>query len=212
MHSKLKFLSAAVFLVGATAFVTTEVVRAQQDKDKKAPPGMDPAMMQKMMELATPGAEHQKLAKWVGKWTDHYKMKMDPTATSWMESDGTSEWKSILDGRYVMENVHSTMMGMPFEGVQLFGYDKLANEYVSIWLDSYGTWPTIMRGKEAKDGTIELKGTITDAMGSHQSRMVIKPSADAASIEMYDAMPPKGEALVMTIDCKRAGGGGSPKK
>jgi hypothetical protein len=213
MHSKLRLVSAAVFLIGATALVTTEVVRAQQDKDKKAPPaGMDPAMMQKMMELATPGAEHKKLASLAGSWTDHYKMKMDPASDAWTDAEGTSEWKSVLGGRYMMENVHSTMMGAPFEGLQFFGYDKQANEYVSIWMDSYSTWPMMMRGKEAKDGSIELKGTMTDVMGSRPSRMVIKPSPDHAAIEMYDTAPGKGEVLMMKIDCQKAGGGGSPKK
>ncbi len=38
-------------------------------------------------------------------------------------------------------------MGMPMEGLLLLGYDNISEEYWSIWMDNFSTWPAIARGK-----------------------------------------------------------------
>jgi hypothetical protein len=45
----------------------------------------------------------------------------------------------LLGGRFV-EVVHTgTVMGQPFEGRMLMGYDNIAKKYVAVWVDSMGT-------------------------------------------------------------------------
>jgi hypothetical protein len=192
-------------LVAGTALVTAGVVSARQDRGApaEAAPGMDPAMMMKMMELATPGAEHRELGKMVGTWNNKFKMRMAPDAP-WMEAEGTSTIKPLLDGRYVLEEVEFSVMGMPMKGIQIMGYDKLKQEYVSVWLDSMGTWPVSARGKSGADGKIEMRGTMIDVAGERPYRMVIQhKSADEVQVEMYDTIPPQGEVQVMSIHATR---------
>jgi hypothetical protein len=125
---------------------------------------MSPAeqeMMQKYMQAATPGPEHQKLAKLAGKW------KMDVTA--WMtpgappeKSDGTAEFKTILGGRYLQQEVKGTMGGQPFEGQGTMGFDNVTKERFATWTDSMSTGLLVMRGKcpaDAKKCTTKGQGS-----------------------------------------------------
>ena len=202
MNNSLKLTLSAIALVGGTALVTAAALRPQ-DKGEGAPPGMDPAMMAKMMELATPGPEHKELAKMAGTWENAYKYRMGPDAP-WMEFKGTSESKTLLGGRYIMESLHFEMMGMPMEGLQILGFDKMKGEYTSIWADSMSTWCVTSRGKQGADGTIEMKGTMVDVAGERPFRMVIRPEGDdLTEVEMYDTIPPAGETQVMTITSRR---------
>jgi hypothetical protein len=122
------------------------------------------AMMQKYMEAATPGPEHQKLAKLAGKW----KMQV----TAWPmpgappeKSEGTAEFKPILGGRYVVQEVKATMAGQPFEGQGTMGFDNVTKERFSTWTDNMSTGLLVMRGKcpaDAKKCT--TRGQTSDAM------------------------------------------------
>jgi hypothetical protein len=205
MNSLYKLSVAALLLVGGTAFVTTAIVRAQ---DKPADGGgmpMDPAMMTRMMELATPGKEHAELAKSVGAWEQHYKFRWSPDAP-WMETTGTSEAKALLGGRYILEEIKFEMMGMPLEAVHLIGFDKNKGEYTTLWADSMSTWWITARGPAKADGTLEVKGTMVDVAGERPFRMVSKPQADGSVfVEMYDTIPPTGEVKVMEITSKKKG-------
>ena len=163
----------------------------------------DPAVMQKMMELGMPGAEHQELVARAGTWTQHFKMRMSPDSP-WMEFDGTCETKVILDGRYLQEDVKFDMMGMPMQGMFLFGFDNMSKEYIAWWADSMSTWWVTSRGKKDASGAIDLKGTMVDLAGTRPYRMVIRfKDADTTETEMYDTIPPKGEVQVMAFTSTR---------
>jgi hypothetical protein len=118
-------------------------------------------MMQKYMQAATPGPEHQKLAKMAGKW----KMQV----TAWMmpgappeKSDGTAEFTPILGGRYIRQEVKGTMGGQPFEGQGTMGFDNVTKERFATWTDSMSTGLLVMRGKcpaEAKKCTTKGQGS-----------------------------------------------------
>lgn len=204
MRTRTRTLIAALALTAATAFVTTRIVDAQQGEKAPAQPIDVAEMMAKQMKLATPGPEHAEIMKGAGKWLLTYKFRMAPDQP-WMESKGTMERKPILDGRWLMDEQQGDMMGMIIKSIGLFGYDNMAGEYVSLWVDSMSTWPITARGKQNKDGTIEMKGTMVDAIGSRPFRMLIRgKSPDEAEIEMYDTIPPQGDVLVMTIIAKRA--------
>jgi hypothetical protein len=158
--------------------------------------------MNKTMELAMPGPEHQALAKLEGTWDQTFKMRFAPDQP-WQEATGTAVAKPILGGRYIQEDVKFTAMGMPMEGMNILGYDKLTGEYTSSWADSMSTWWSNSRGKKAADGTLTMTGTMTDVAGTRPFKMIIKPHGDrASSAEMYDTIDGK-EVLVMTIEGKK---------
>src|SRR5262249_2628167 len=150
MRSRTLFAAAALFactagLAAALTIQDKSKAPPPQDKGKAAPaaapaapPGMDPAMMAKMGAYATPGPEHKMLEGRVGKWTGKGKFWMFPEAPV-MESEVTSEFKWMLGNRYLEDTTHGNMMGQPFEGHGVTGYDNMKKKYVSTWIDNGGT-------------------------------------------------------------------------
>jgi hypothetical protein len=101
-------------------------------------------MMKKWQEYMTPGAAHQEFAKAVGNWTAVVKTFMGGQET---KSEGTSSGEMILGGRYLKSTFKGNMMGMPFEGMSLEAFDNSTKEYISIWIDSFGTGVMNLKGK-----------------------------------------------------------------
>ena len=64
-------------------------------------------------------------------------------------SDGTSEMRMIMGGRFLEDVTTSTYNGMPFEGRGISGYDNLKKKFVYVWIDNTGTG--IMVGKGTYD-------------------------------------------------------------
>jgi len=166
-----RLFGTGVALVGAvlltTAFVSQDKGKDAKPKPAAAPaaapagaPAMDPEMMAKWAAFATPGPEHKVLDACVGKWTTHVKWWMDPAGPA-VESDGTGEAKWIMGGRYLQEEHKGTMMGQPFEGMGLTGFDNIKKKYVGTWIDNGGT------GIMTSEGTYDAaKKTITCACES----------------------------------------------
>lgn len=99
-------------------------------------PKMDPAM-EAMMKAGTPGAEHKVLEGWVGTW--NAKVKMNVPGQPSAESAGTAVITSLYGGRYVKEEFSSDMMGMPFQGTAVTGFDNVSKKFVGTWIDSMST-------------------------------------------------------------------------
>lgn len=119
-------------------------------------------MMKKWQEYMTPTTAHQAFAKMTGNWNAAVTMYMGGQET---KSDGTGTYEMMLGGRYLKSTFKSTMMGMPFEGFGLDGYDNATKEYLSIWADNFGTGIMYLKGKmDDKTKTITYTGTEVDPM------------------------------------------------
>ena len=81
----------------------------------------------------------------VGDWTFKMKMWMDPSAEPQMY-EGTSSAEMILGGRYIRSISKGVMMGMPFEGQMIQGFDNKTKEYTAVWIDNFGTGVTVSKG------------------------------------------------------------------
>jgi len=129
-------------------------------KEKKQDKTMDQqAMMELWQKLAQPGEPHKLFASIAGSYTTHTKEWMEPGKPA-TESTGTAEMKMLLDGRFLYQEYHSQMMGQPFSGIGIDGYDNLTKKYVTAWIDSMGTGIFFMEGTASADGkTITLKGS-----------------------------------------------------
>ena len=153
------------------------------------------AMMQKMMEFATPGEQHKLLAKRVGSWTLKVSSWSAPDAPP-MTSEGTSEVKSILDGRYIEEIATGSFSGMPFNGRGITGYDNLKKKYVGTWVDNMGTGVSVSEGEyDAAKKAFTYMGTWPDAMSGEY-----KPMKGVESWTGPDTY--KAEAFCQTPDGK----------
>ena len=164
-------------------------------------------MMEKMNKAATPGPQHAILAKMAGEWTATVKFLMDPSQP-WQETVGTSVVTTLMDGRYIQESNTATMMGMPFSGMGVTGYDNVIGKYVSTWIDNMGTGIMTSTGTaDASGKVISWNGVMSDPMTGKPSkaRMVTTVVDDSRhTFEMYSTPPgAKKEMKTMTIEYVR---------
>jgi len=128
------------------------------------PPDQD-AAMKAYMESAKPGPEHKMLADMAGTWDvsmTNYTDPKSPTTTK-----GTSVMTTMMDGRYIKEELTSEMMGMPFHGFGITGFNNTTRKFETIWLDTMGTM--IMTGSgEGANGTINVTFDFVDPMSKQK--------------------------------------------
>ena len=178
-------------------------------KEKKAEKQMDPQkMMEEYQKLATPGEPHKQLASQAGSWTTNSKEWMEPGKPP-MESTGTVEMKTLLDGRFLQQEFNGQMMGQPYNGIGITGYDNLRKRYISTWVDSMGTGIFVMEGTSSPDGkTITLKGHHAELGGGEMSHRAVWKfvDPDTQTFEMYGTHGHGKEMKMMEITYKRKQG------
>ena len=186
-------------VVVATTLVTGRVVSQQYDEQMQEM--TDEMKMWK--KLGEPGEQHRQLARYAGKWeteTIHYEPGQEPDPTM-----GYADYKSILGGRFVMENVQGKMHGEVFEGLGIFGYDNMKQQHFFAWFDSTGTMMFTGYGKANESGE-EI--TYWSKMGMPDgSEMKFKSVAtiindDHTTFEMF-VVTPEGEQKNMHITSRR---------
>lgn len=184
-------------------------------QDEKKPPAAEtptPEQIKEMMALfekaAEPGEEHKLLGKLAGKWNTVAKSSGMPGVPP-EETKGTAERRAILGGRQVLEESHGSMMGKPFDGFQILGYDNVTKEFVSTWTDTMSTGQFQTRGKaDATGKVITLDGVVRDAMSPVEPRawrLVVKiESDDRHVIDVYDTTAPNTLTMVVSLTYARA--------
>lgn len=115
-------------------------------------------MMKKMMEAGTPGAEHKVLESAVGEWNFTGKNWHGPKSKS-TEWKGTSTMEMVLGGRFLKQTLKGDMMGMPYEGTGMQGYNNVEKRYEATWMDNMSTAPMMMYGQyDQKSKTLKDEG------------------------------------------------------
>ena len=127
-----KILTATAALLLATSALAQEPTKMPQMTPEQK------AEMEAYMRAGTPGAPHQTMAATVGTYDIKVKSWHDPNGPA-TEEAGTAIRKMILDGRVLVEDVKSTMMGTPYSGQGLRGYDNVTGKYWGLWMDSMST-------------------------------------------------------------------------
>jgi Protein of unknown function (DUF1579) len=158
-------------------------------------------MMAKMMEYGTPGPMHALLASWNGTWNGETTMWEYEGATP-QKSTGTSVNTMIMGGKYQSTTHSGNMMGMPFEGVSIMGYDNSTKQFVSSWVDNWSTGIMNMTGNwDEATKTMTLTGTMPDICrpGKECSfREVFKVIDDnTQQMEMYGPDSKTGKEMKM---------------
>jgi len=141
-------LTAAAALLFATSALAQEASKTPEMTPEQK------AEMEAYMKAGTPGAPHQMLASMAGTYDIKVKSWHDPKAPA-TEETGTATRKMILGDRVLVEDVNSTMMGSPFTGQGLRGYDNVTGKYWSLWMDSMST------GMMTSEGTCDAKNACT---------------------------------------------------
>ncbi|MCC6740206.1 MAG: DUF1579 domain-containing protein [Planctomycetia bacterium] len=152
-----------------------------------------------------PGPEHRRLAKLEGKWDVSCKFWMGDPKTDGQPSQATSEFKVILDGRYVQQDFNGTFMGAPYHGMGTMGYDRVSKKYTNYWMDNVSTTPMYLLGTTGDDGkTVEYPGEMANPMGEGTVKyrtVMTHKSDDEFTYEMYatfDGKESKGMELTYT--------------
>jgi hypothetical protein len=157
---------------------------ASMADDKAAPaaaaaPSQD-EMMKAWMAQATPGPTHKALENAVGSWDVKTKMWMAPGAPP-AESTGTSENAMILGGRFLEQRYSGTMMGQPFNGIGVTGYDNYKKRVVATWIDSAST--SIME----MEGSVDKTGKVITCTGTMNNVIAKKPMKVKSRVTIVDA-------------------------
>jgi len=157
----------------------TPPAAAKPAGEKAGGGGEAESMLKMMQEMAAPGKEHEALKPLIGSFTCANKFMMAPGAPP-MESGGTVDRKWIIGNRYIQEEVKGNMMGMPFEGFGITGYDKLQKMYHGFWIDnmSTGTW--------TMTGTADAAGKLFTFTGENFDPMVGKKTKGRSTMEFVD--------------------------
>ena len=198
-------IRAHVLSIATTALLSSAPLAAQE---AAAPQQMTPemqAMMEAYQKAGTPGAEHQKLAAMAGTYDLTVKSYHTPGAEPAVEG-GTATRKSILGNRVLVEEVTSQMMGMPFNGQGLHGFDNVTGKYWATWNDSMSTGLMVSEGTCDANLTCAYTGTYHDPVSRkpQTSRMTSRWTDKTTEVfEMYGPGPDGKETKMMEITYKK---------
>lgn len=155
--------------------------------------------MEAYMKAGAVTADHEALKFFAGRWKVEARMWAAPGAPP-TESVNANVGEMILGGRYVRLSYKGEMMGQPFEGLQISGYDNLAKAYTTLWIDNTSTSFYLLKGTyDAARKIYTFTGRWADPAGGETPvRMVIKiVSPDEYVSETYTTLPDGKEFLGM---------------
>lgn len=190
---------------GAGLVVAQDMGGEKKAGEGEAPKGPSAEEMAAWQKYMTPSEAHQKMAASAGDWTTTGKMWMDPSAPP-TELKGSAKFRMVLGGRFQVQEYTGDMMGMPFEGFGIGGYDNATKKYSSLWMDSMGTGMMFASGTADDKGVVTQIGKMSDPRGiEYDIREVIAhKDADTMTFELHMKGPDtKGEQKVMELTYTR---------
>ncbi|MBL7661605.1 DUF1579 domain-containing protein [bacterium] len=193
-----------------TTTKTTTTTTTTPTQAAQAPQMSHEQMMAAWEKAGTPGDAHKTLNAFAGKWNTTTKSYYSPDGTPAV-SKGSVENSWILGGRFLQEKYKGQMMGKPFEGLALTGYDNSKGAYVSTWTDNMTTGVMNSTGTfDPQTKTFTYLGSYTCPVTGQTIYSTMKSqlvSNDKHMFEMYEAFDPKGadQRKVLEIEYTRAG-------
>lgn len=188
---------AACLAVLAAVFVVP--VSAQDGAPEMTPE--QKSEMEAYMAAGTPGAPHAKIAESAGDYDLVIRSWHAPGAEPSVEK-GTATRKMILGGRVMVEDVNSTMMGQPFTGHGLHGYDNASGKYWGTWNDSMSTGVMVSEGMCDAQHACTFTGSWVDPVKKETitSRMTTRWTSPTTEVfEMHGPGPDGKEMKMMEI-------------
>lgn len=180
-----------------------KVEKAEHAKQAGAP---DEAAMKAMMEqMLALAPEHAFLKQFVGTWT---------TDVTWIEngqenkSKGTATFSVTYGGRFIHSDYRGEMMGMPFQGSMLMGYNKVQKKFESVWVDSWSTGLSLSSGTADSTGKVfTMNGIMDDPMTNqkiHTKEVTTFDGANKMTFEMSKVEGDKVEKMMTIVYTKTA--------
>jgi len=147
-------------------------------------------MMRKMEEAGRPGPGHKALEALVGNWKAEVKCWHEPGGPPQV-SQGTAKANWILNGRFLQEEFNGEMMGKPFRGLYLMGYDNTKQTFSSVWLSDMQTSTFVTEGKGENGNKVITQEGRASCAATGQTNVLMKTvlrviSPDKHTFEMFD--------------------------
>lgn len=128
--------------------------------------------MAALMEAASPDEHHAVLEPLTGTWSHDLTFYPAPGAQP-MKMTATSTAEMTMGGRYLVTKISGDMLGTPFEGHEIMGYDKVKGQYFALFHDNLSTGPTISWGTwDPATQTLTMEGTFSDPMTGDPERRI----------------------------------------
>ena len=189
------------FTAAAIGFVAT-LALAQSGSEHPPMTPEQQAEMDAYMKAGTPGAPHQALAAMAGSYDVKVKSWHEPGGPA-QEDVGTATRSMLLDGRVLAEKFDGAMMGMPFTGHGMTGFDNVTGKYWSTWNDSMSTGIMVSEGScDAKAQACTFTGSWNDPIkkAPFKARMTTRWTSPTTEIfEMYGPGKDGKEMKMMEI-------------
>jgi len=170
---------------------STGVLERTENKCGSEQSGAEKQEMMKKMEAAgTPGPAHKALEAFVGNWKAEVKCWHEPGGPPQV-SQATAKSSWTLNGRFLEGEFHGEMMGKPFTGRSLMGYDNTRQKFNNVWLSDMQTSMLTSEGKgENGNKVITLEGK-ADCPATGRKDVPMKQvfrvlSPDKYTFEMFD--------------------------
>jgi len=179
-------LSLAIALAAPAAALADEAAK------DAAPPEMtaeQKAAMEAMAKAGTPGEAHAQLAKMSGSYDLEIKSWEKPGGEAMVET-GSATRTMALGGRVMVEMVQSKMMGQPFEGHGMHGFDNVTGKHWATWNDSMSTGVMISEGDCDDKGNCALTGTWNDPITRSKTTAHMKTRWTDASTQVFEMHAP----------------------
>ena len=149
-------------------------------------------------QVLTPQKEHEFLKKLVGNWDVTLYIMGE-------EIEGKEHNELIAGGLWLTTQFTANMMGQPFEGHGILGYDTNKKKYVSVWVDpsrtDLNTMEATMKGT-TRTGTTMMMGMTGEKV---ETRVVeTMPDDDHRVLTFHQKGPDGKEMELMMIKYKRA--------
>jgi hypothetical protein len=154
--------------------------------------------------LPQPGPEHEVLKSDAGVWDATVEVFPGPGAPA-MVSKGV-ETNAMMGSLWLVTDFKSEMMGQPFQGHGISGWDPAKRKYVSTWTDTMSTSLGLMEASyDAAKKTMTGSMNGPDATGKIVAmRMVTEyKDADNRVFSMYSPGPDGKEFCGLRISYKR---------
>jgi Protein of unknown function (DUF1579) len=160
-------------------------------------------MMELWQKWSVTDDHHKELAWYIGTWdTETGGVGPEP-------AKGVAEFRWIMEGRWLSQEMKSSLMGMDYHGFGIMGFDRFKKKWVSTWVSNMDTAMLRFEGVVV-DPTGKVKSLYCDMdeylTGEHDkpARGVYrKVDEDTFLYELWDmAMGPDG-GKVLEIKYKR---------
>ncbi len=147
------------------------------------------AITKRYEEAMTPGEQHAWLAKLAGKWKTSAKLLTEPDAPA-VEMVGSSEFKMLMDGRFLIESHDAGGSLGAFRGMGIMGFNNVTSKYERVWFDTTSTAMVKSEGEFVEAGnnirwTDQRSDPRSNRVREVQSKLTID-SDDAFTFLMID--------------------------